>query len=69
MENEVHMDITAASLSAVADRISDVTRKWVLTQDMSVFDTMSIADLQAGMYIVNCSNDGVSLGSFRLIKK
>lgn len=68
-ENELHMNITDATVSAVTVRISDVSGKLVLTQDMSGFDTISIADLQAGMYIVNCSNDGVSLGSFRLIKK
>lgn len=68
-ENVLNLDITNTDLSSVAIQISDVSGKLVLTKTVNSFDSISISELQSGMYIVHCTNNGQSLGSFRLIKK
>jgi hypothetical protein len=65
----LNIDITDNALQHVSIQISDLSGKVVLSQNVNTTDVISVAQLNAGMYIVHCTNDGLSLGSFRLIKK
>ncbi|MFT5511904.1 MAG: hypothetical protein ACI8SE_000298 [Bacteroidia bacterium] len=67
--DDVQIDITDKSLKNVAIQISDLNGKMIMFKHINTFDTISVTDLSSGMYIIHCTNDGQSLGSFRLIKK
>lgn len=68
-ENEIYIDLNNADFKSIDMTISDLSGKVVLSKTVNALESISIADLQSGMYIVQCSNDNQPIGSFRLIKK
>jgi len=65
----VSVDVLDKTLQNIQINVTDLKGKVVLTQSVRPFDSVSVANLSSGMYIIHCTNDGVSLGSFRLVKK
>jgi hypothetical protein len=69
VQDELTISISDNSLTDVIVNIIDLTGKIVMSKSVNTFDSVSLATLQSGLYIVHCTSNGQSLGSSRLIKE